>query len=326
MDKDKAVNYAVGYAPGKVILVGEHSAVYGHEAIALPIDAGVRVAITRLGLKNGPSIRGLGSFFMGQTFYFDRSSTQGIISQVFQYLMDKFGPRMQEVEIIVDGDLPRGHGLGSSAAFSVSLLRALSNYFSLQFGDADIAFHAHALENIFHGRSSGLDHTVVIKDQAISFQRIKEEMKIEIIELKVPISLVIGLAGPHDGTKNAVAKLFERKKRMQKIYDHIFLGLNGIAIEIKQALLDGNMAKMGELMNIAHGYLCALGVSTTEIDHLCSIAKNQGALGAKITGAGGGGAMIALANGNEDAILSAFNSAGFMAFKAAAGANNQNLR
>jgi hydroxymethylglutaryl-CoA reductase len=305
---------AFSYAPGKIILVGEHAVVYGAQAIAMPIDAGIRVAISRLNPQQaafGPLLRGVGPFFMGDVTIGPTSSGPQILIAALAYLVDAFGPSLKEIAIMVDATLPPGRGLGSSASLSVALIRGLYRYFSWPLKDKDLQHHALALETIFHGSPSGIDHTVIMGEQVIGFKRSEEGPIVWPITLKSPCKLVIGLIGPHDGTKNAVKELRERKKRHMAAYQRIFDGLNEIAEEMERALIEGQQACVGELMNIAQGYLNALSLSTPEIEKLCAIAKERGALGAKLTGAGGGGAVIALADGNEEDIAKAFRAAGY---------------
>lgn len=305
---------AFSYAPGKVILVGEHAVVYGAQAIAMPIDAGIRVAISRLGqhhAQHGPIMRGVGPFFMGDVTVSLSSSGPQILKSALNYLLEAFGPELKDIAIVVDGTLPPGRGLGSSASLSVALIKGLYRYFSWTLAGDELHIHALALETIFHGSPSGIDHTVIIGEKVIGFKRSQEAALVWPITLKSPLKLVIGLIGPHDGTKNAVRELAERKKRHGAAYERIFLGLDEIAREMESALVEGQQARVGELMNIAQGYLNALSVSTPEIEKLCAIARDRQALGAKLTGAGGGGAVIALCDGNEKEVAKAFRSAGY---------------
>jgi hydroxymethylglutaryl-CoA reductase len=171
-----------------------------------------------------------------------------------------------------------------------------------------------ALETIFHGQPSGIDHTVIIGAQPIAFVRKGKDAHYWPLLLRSDLHFVIALAGPHDGTKNALKELAERKKRHEQSYTHIINGLDGMANEMEHALLKGHIASVGELMNIAQGYLNALSLSTSHIETLCAIAREQGALGAKLTGAGGGGAVIALCDGCEKRVLGAFKAAGYQSF------------
>jgi hydroxymethylglutaryl-CoA reductase len=304
---------AFSYAPGKVILVGEHAVVYGAQAIAMPIEAGIRVAISRLlpSQQTGPVIRGIGPFFMGELCVSPTSPGPQILKTALNYLLSAFGDELKRIAVVVDGTLPPGRGLGSSASLSVAVIRGLYRYFGEQLAVDDLKRHALALETIFHGSPSGIDHTVVIGQRVIGFKRDGDQASVWHIALKSSLKLVIGLVGPHDGTKNAVLELAERRKRHSAAYERIFIGLDEIAKEMEQALIAGEQANVGELMNIAQGYLNALSLSTPEIEKLCAIAKDRGALGAKLTGAGGGGAVIALCDGNEQDCAKAFRAAGY---------------
>lgn len=308
---------AFSYAPGKIILVGEHAVVYGAKAIAMPIDCGVRVAVMplpkELGEAEGPMLRGLGPFFMGDT-YFDSLSGPQVLKSALLYVRETFGDEAKGLALVVDGSLPPGRGLGSSASLSVALIKGIYRYLAKNPEEAELERHVMALETIFHGQASGIDQAVVLGNQVISFRKTAEGPQIRPIGLFCTMTFVLGIAGPHEGTKNAVRELGIRKRRQEKAYERIFLGLNEIADAMEHALARGHKAEVGELMDIAQGYLNALSLSTPEIEKLCAIARDRGALGAKLTGAGGGGAVIALADGNEIEIFNAFRAAGYQSF------------
>lgn len=319
LDLAQKADIAFSYAPGKIILVGEHAAVYGAQAIAMPIDQGVRVAVhkSQESLKPerpGPIIRGIGPFFLGDTVLGLESSGPKILQAALSYLLETFGKAAHDMVIVVDGSLPPGRGLGSSAALSVALIKAIYRYLSLELSEEALLSHALALETIFHGRPSGIDHAVVIGAQAIAFKRINGEATSWPVPLLSDLTLVIGIAGPHEGTKNAVKSLSDRKRRQEKAYARVFSAIDEVAIEMECALKEGQCAFVGELMNIAQGYLNALLLSTPEIEKLCAIARERGALGAKLTGAGGGGAVIALCDGSEKEVCNAFKAAGYQSF------------
>lgn len=307
---------AFSYAPGKVILVGEHAVVYGAKALAMPIDHGIRVAVSRdmSGRLQGPMIRGIGPFFMGDTFLDRKSKGPQVLTSALSYLQEAFSVAAEEMMIVVDGSLPPGCGLGSSASLSVALIRAIYRFLAKELSDQVLREHVLALETIFHGRPSGIDHAVVISAQAISFKHHAGIAQISPVLLSQDLQLVIGIAGPHDGTKNAVKSLGERLKRQEQAYTRIFCDLDQIAESMEQALIKGQRAFVGELMNIAQGYLNALSLSTPEIEKLCAIARDRGALGAKLTGAGGGGAVIALCDGAEGEVCNAIKAAGYQSF------------
>lgn len=306
----------MSYAPGKIILVGEHAVVYGAQAIALPIKTGIRVAIAKLPeekLGAGPVIRGVGAFFTGE-FSQSSKTSPAILKTALAYLVEAFGPSLLDLVIVADGNLPPGRGLGSSASLSVALIKGIFRYFSWDLTEVELKKHALALETIFHGQPSGIDHSVVIKEQVIGFRRKNGEPHIWAIKPIPRLKFVVGIVGPHDGTKNAVRELSERRKRHLRVYDQIFSGLDEIAVSMEQSLINGRVASVGELMNVAQGYLNALSLSTPEIEKLCSLARMKGALGAKLTGAGGGGAVIALIDGDGLDLNSAFLAQGYQSF------------
>lgn len=275
MHNVKTPDIAFSYAPGKVILVGEHAVLYGAQAIAMPIEAGIRVAISRLEPTAelvGPVIRGVGPFFMGEISMSPSSPGPQIMKTALCYLLEEFGDDLKQVAIVVEGTLPPGRGLGSSASLSVALIRGLYRYFSWPLSADNLNRHALALETIFHGSPSGIDHTVVIGQRVIGFRREDTRAAVWHIALKSPLKLVIGLVGPHDGTKNAVMLLAERRKRHTAAYQLIFSGLDEIAKEMERALIAGEQASVGELMNIAQGYLNALSLSTPEIEN-CALSQ-----------------------------------------------------
>lgn len=314
----KNVDVAFSYAAGKVILVGEHAVVYGARAIAVPIEVGIRLAISSLDHEHphhGPLIKGVGTFFMGDVWLGKKESMgPSILRRAFEYLIGELGEKIRRLTIVVDGNLVPGRGLGSSASFSVALIRGLYRYFSWPLSNELLMRHALALETIFHGSPSGIDHNVVIGEKIIGFKKHQGRCEAWPIIVKSPFKFLVGVAGPHEGTKNAVSSLRERRKRHEKAYDAIFAGLDDIALEMEKALIEGHLVSVGELMNIAQGYLNALSISTPEIEKLCSIAREHGALGAKLTGAGGGGAVIALVDGNEKELMGAFKAAGYQSF------------
>lgn len=309
-------NFAFSYAPGKIILVGEHAVLYGAKAIAMPLDQGIRVAVSQKGLKDsgGPLIKGVGPFFMGETFLNRQKKGPKVLELALEYLTRVFKAYNENVAIIIDGSLPPGCGLGSSAALSVALIRATYRFMGESLGDETLHEHVLALETIFHGRPSGIDHTVVIDGRTIAYRLFGEKAQANPIAIARELSLVVVISGPHNGTKNAVQSLSERMRRQNSAYRRIFTDLDHIASEMEQALITGQLSSVGELMNIAQGYLNALSLSTEHIEKLCVIAREHGALGAKLTGAGGGGAVIALCEGHEQAVLNAYRSMGYQSF------------
>lgn len=307
---------AFSYAPGKIILAGEHAVVYGHPAISLSIDRGVRIKVqerTHLSGPIGPTLKATGLGFVGCVIPGVDGEGPLVLRQALERLVELLGERVRDLDFTAESAIPGGRGLGSSAALSVAMIRGAKQYFGEPLSKDEEARHALELEKIFHGSPSGIDHTVVSHGGLICYQR-AQEPKIEPILMSRPLSFAIGIAGPHGGTLKAVEALSVRASRHPERFKHIFEGIANLVGEMKESLKNGQLAAVGELMNVNQGYLNALSVSTVELENLCGIARGCGALGAKLTGAGGGGAVIALVEEDPASVVTAFEKAGFLAF------------
>ncbi len=309
---------AFSYAPGKIILAGEHAVVYGHPSIALTIDRGVRIKVQETAMPQakgrGPTLRASGLGFAGLV----RPGLDGEGPQVLRLALDKLvemiGERVRDLDLIAESAIPAGRGLGSSAALSVAMIRGVKQYFGEVLTKAQESKMALELERLFHGSPSGIDHTVISHGGLICFRRDGQTPQVEPLPLSRPLSLAVGIAGPHGGTLKVVEALSQRAKRHPACFEHIFSGIASLVGEMKDCLLKGQFAAVGELMNVNQGYLNALSVSTPDLEKLCAIARENGALGAKLTGAGGGGAVIALVDEDAQSVAKAFSDAGFLSF------------
>lgn len=308
---------AFSYAPGKIILAGEHAVVYGHPAIALAIDRGVRIKVQeKTTTGDGPILRASGLGFTGVV----RPGLDGEGPQVLRQALDKLvallGDGVRSLEFVAESAIPAGRGLGSSAALSVAMIRGAKQYYGEVLSKQEEGRLALELERIFHGSPSGIDHTVISHGGLVCFRREATAPHVEAIDLPRPLSIAIGIAGPHGGTLKVVEALSQRAKRHPERFQHIFEGIANLVVEMKSSLEKGQYAAVGELMNVNQGYLNALSVSTPELEQLCSIAREKGALGAKLTGAGGGGAVIALVEDDASGVAKAFTDAGFLSIAA----------
>lgn len=306
---------AFGYAPGKIILFGEHAVVYGQPALAATLNRGIRVAVSeRHDDVRGPIVKGLGLSARPDP----GGEGPDALRRALAKLVELFGDRVQRLTFVVDGAIPVGSGLGSSAALSVALLRGVTRFFEEDaLADDELVKHAFALERVFHGNPSGVDHTVVAKGGLLWFRRGESDAAALVERVAPPrrMRFAVGLAGPHAGTKHAVAALRDRARRHEAAYVRIYEGIGALATEARAHVEQGAYAAVGELMDLNQGYLNALGVSTPAIEALCAIARERGALGAKLTGAGGGGAVIALVDDDPAPVVRAFSAAGYAAFE-----------
>jgi len=187
-------------------------------------------------------------------------------------------------------DLPIGVGLGSSAATAVATAAALNGLFELDLGPGEISQHAFEGEKITHTTPSGIDNSISTFGGAILYKK----GKISRIEIPYEIPLLIIDTGISRETKtqvNQVARLF---KEHPSIIRPLFQAIDAISLKAENALRLRKLPLLGELLNFNQHLLRILGVSTKEIDSLIDLAISNGAIGAKITGAGGGGCILAL--------------------------------
>jgi mevalonate kinase len=316
-------DHVFGYAPGKVILLGEHAVVYGQPAIAAPLDRGIRVVVSERASSDqgedvrGPTLKGRaldGASFSGRPD--PKGDGPAAMREALDKVVELFGEGARDLALTAEGNIPAGAGLGSSAALSVALVRALHQWFDTPAPEQTVLEQAYLIEKVFHGNPSGVDHTTIASGALTWFQRTEAGTVTEQIELARPLHLAIGLAGPHAGTAHAVAALADRRRRHPEAYAHLFDGLGALTREARSCLESGRLGALGELWDVAQGYLNALGVSTPTIEALCAIARDSGALGAKLTGAGCGGAVIALVDDDPEPVLRAFTDAGYRSFRA----------
>jgi mevalonate kinase len=272
-----------GFGAGKVILLGEHSVVYGYPAMAGPLSRGVTA-------RGEPA-----------------SKCQLVIPEALtgeqrKVLKAAFGRAMAVcgepgVKVSFDTDLPLSMGLGSSGALSVACARVLLQAAGRKATALEVASVAWEMEQEFHGTPSGVDHTTSAMGELILYRRKPgaEQGRARVLECPKPVRLVVVLAGARSPTKQTVGALRERQKRWSERYQRIFREIGLLASEGAEAVEEGDLEALGDVMNINHGLLAALGLSSPGLDDMVHRLRNMGALGAKLTGAGGdGGAVIGL--------------------------------
>ncbi len=312
INREKDADLGVGY--GKVILLGEHSVVYGRHAIACPIsltvralvedhDQGVELVIPRWGIEyqlaKAPE----------QQRSFEKAA--GII-------LDQLGLSQREMRIEVFPDVPRSMGMGGSAALAVAIIRALDTHFKLGLSDEEVNDLAFLSEKTAHGTPSGIDNTLATYGKPLVYRKGNPPL-VELLNVPEPLSLVIGMTHTEGLTARTVRLVRDARERNPKLYEKIFDDIDALVLQGVSALQDHNIHALGDLMNICQGLLNALQVSTPELEHLIGIARNSGALGAKLTGGGGGGAMIALCDTNADEVKTAIEKQGFEALSLTVG-------
>ncbi len=276
------------FGPGKVIVLGEHGVVYGHPALAGAISRGVRATGTpsespALELPEGLS-----------------DAQLEVLERAFEVAVKK--TRYPPVSVEVISELPLSMGLGSSGALSVAISRVLLH---ARTGappkTAEVEKLALAMEKAFHGTPSGVDHTTSARASLLLYQRGEAKQ----VRSKVPLRLLIALVGPRASTRQTVAALRERQARWPKRYRRLFEHIGALVQDGAAAVRRGDLEGLGDVMNLNQGLLSALGLSSRPIDEMVYRLRSLGALGAKLTGAGGdGGAVIGLFHQPEKAAAS----------------------
>jgi mevalonate kinase len=291
-------------APGKVLLLGEHAVVYGHPALAAALRRGVRIEIAG-SLDASIAVRSPAGI----------SPPPELLAAALEMAERIGAPARFRAEI--ETELPLGAGLGSSAAVGVALARALSQLAGRPCPDDRATELALGFERHFHGAPSGVDPAISASGGVILFRR-GEPPQIERIRTRGPVFLCVALTGIARGTRSTVLPLSERRAARPDLYDPMLASLGELARGGASALERGNLADLGARFDEAQKVLGVLGVSCPELDDLVRLLLKASALGAKLTGAGGGGAAIGLARDREHAgaLSAAVGGAGLESFVA----------
>ncbi len=303
-----------GAGHGKIILLGEHAVVYGRRAIAAPIPLaiqarvehareGVELIIPRWGVEQRLDLAARHS----QSF-----------ARSLARVLEALGLSGRGMRIEVFPNVPRAMGLGGSAALAVAVIRAMDAHFALDLSDERINELAFECEKVAHGTPSGIDNTLATWGEPMLFRN-GEQPKRDIITLAEPLPIVIGMSGVESLTARTVARVRESWKKNPRIYERIFDEIDTLAGHGLKALASADYETLGELMNICQGLLNAMQVSSWELEELIQIARNNGALGAKLTGGGGGGSIIALCPENSAQVARAIREAGYNALEVSIG-------
>lgn len=280
--------------PGKIILFGEHAVVYGQPAIAVPVDQiRAHVRITTRPQESPGRMRILAPA-VDLACDLDELSPDHPLAAAVKGVLDSRQTELEQLPactLEITSTIPVASGLGSGAAVSVAIIRALGKLLGQPLSDEQVSALAYEVEKIHHGTPSGIDNTVVTYAQPVYFQR---EEPIETFTIAEPFTIVIADTGLPSPTKKAVGDVRAAWQADPEGYEHLFATAGDIARRARQAIENGTPEQLGPLMNANHSLLQKMGVSSPELDHLIEAARQAGALGAKLSGGGRGGNMIAL--------------------------------
>jgi mevalonate kinase len=306
-------------APAKVILFGEHFVVYGNPAILASINRRIAASasIAEEGKVTIRSDIGVAGEYTDKGF---RAIEGGIeakttLDPLYSAIRHVLAKRKTGIEIDISSNVPPGIGLGSSAAACVATVAAVSSLFTKKPSRQKVCELAIESERIIHVNSSGADCYVSTFGGLIRYSKAKGFGK---IRSKGPLALVVASTGVRHSTGDLVAGVKKFKERNEPLFADLARQAADICAGAQKAIAAGRRAKIGELMNENQAILRQIGVSHYKVDDLIDICNKAGALGAKITGAGGGGAVIALAAGRQDSgkIAARAKAAGYDSFEA----------
>ena len=276
-------------APGKIILFGEHAVVYGRPALAVPVTqvhADVEVSdASRAGIWiEAPDV----------DLHAELNtlpSDHPIASILHNFLFLSRVSRFPNLQINISSTIPVASGLGSGAAVTVALTRALSSHLHFPMKDEDVNAFTYEIEKLYHGTPSGIDNTVITYARPVYFVK---GQPIETFKVGKPFTIVIGDTGLSAPTKESVGDVRRLWIHNQSRWESVFDKITEVSFTARRAIEQGHPEMLGELMNDNHALLQKMTVSSPELDRLVSAACKAGAMGAKLSGGGRGGNMIAL--------------------------------
>src|SRR5690349_5985695 len=293
-------------APGKIILFGEHAVVYGRPALAVPVTQ-VHADVEVLDASH-PGIWIEAPNVDLQSELNRLPSDHPIAAVVHNFLFISRLSPFPNLEIKIDSTIPVASGLGSGAAVTVALTRALAAHVNYSMTDEEVNAFAYEIEKLYHGTPSGIDNTVVTYARPVYFVR---GQPMETFRVGQPFTIVIGDTGISAPTKESVGDVRKRWEADQKKWEDVFDQVGKIVEQARKTIENGKWEMLGEFMNKNHSLLQEMTVSSPQLDQLVQAARQAGALGAKLSGGGRGGNMIALVEPERaEAVASSLKGAG----------------
>jgi len=276
-------------APGKIILFGEHAVVYGRPALAVPVTqvhADVEVSgAARPGIWiDAPDVDLHAEL---NTLPSDHPIAS-VINNIF--FLSHVSP-FPNLEIKITSTIPVASGLGSGAAVTVALTRALASHLNHLMTDEEVNAFAYEIEKLHHGTPSGIDNTVVTYAMPVYFVK---GQPIETFKVGEPFTIVIADTGISAPTRESVGDVRKSWEAEKAKWENVFDEIGDISFAARHVIREGWVKMLGALMDENHALLKEMTVSSPELDRLVKAASEAGALGAKLSGGGRGGNMIAL--------------------------------
>ncbi|MCG3215600.1 MAG: mevalonate kinase [Candidatus Heimdallarchaeota archaeon] len=288
-------------APAKVILFGEHAVVYGHPAIVMAINLRAKCFASKSQREtftmDPPEIYPDDLYIFNEKeedFVLEKNTTYPVINPALYFIAKTISEKTsieKYPHISISSDIPSLAGLGSSAAVAVATIASLSTYMGLDIELEEINEIAFEAEKYIHGKPSGIDNTIATYG-GIQYYKKRDYSSIDITDPSPHLLIVNSLI--LRSTKQYVEKVAELTRSNPIKYNSILQKIGALAEDAKSDLIDGNLIELGRLMEKNHQLLEDLGVGNPILNDIRNFLKKRGSLGSKLTGAGGGGCVIAL--------------------------------
>jgi mevalonate kinase len=296
-------------APGKIILFGEHAVVYGQPAIAVPVDqVRARAAVEPQPRGQPGKLRIIAKDIQLDGWLDELPAEQPLAFTMRLVLSELKIERSPACTVRVSSTIPFASGLGSGAAVSVALLRAFSAFMGRPLPDERVSALAYEVERIHHGTPSGIDNTVIAYAAPVYFVK---GQPIQRLTVSQPFTIVIGNTGISSPTSQSVSDVRSAWQAEPERYQAYFSAIGELVEQARRCIETQSIQSMGRLMNENQALLQKIGVSCETLDRLVAAAEEAGAWGAKLSGGGRGGNMIALVDeGSAETIAQALREAG----------------
>lgn len=283
-------------APGKIILLGEHAVVYGQPAIAFPVTA----LRTRVTVGSSEYLRVTSAIWDRAYEIADTAVHADPVYSAISLTAEKLGIPIPIRHYTVESDLPAASGLGSGAALSAALGRAVAMAANTVIDPAALNEVVFEVERLYHGTPSGIDNTVVVYETPVYFVR---GQPIQLLQVDGEYTFVVADTGVRAPTRESVADVRALMATNPESATRAVSAIGELVTRSRHALATGDHEEIGRCMNMNHELLRQLTVSSPELDHLVQVALDAGARGAKLSGGGRGGNMIALVDAEASSIV-----------------------
>lgn len=283
-------------APGKIILAGEHSVVYGRPAVAVPVwEATAQATITPIPPGSGCVIA---AHDLGRTLSLAEAPDDDPLALIVRKALSHVDCAIEpNWEIGITSTIPIASGLGSGAAVSAAIIRAICSHVDFPIQDADVSQLVYESERLHHGTPSGIDNTVIAYGLPVWYVKGQSPA---LFKRAKPLTLMIGDSGVVAPTKESVGAVRKGWQKNPHRYEAIFDQISTLVSDARDCIESGELALLGSIFDQNHELLRELDVSHPTLDALVDAARSNGAMGAKLSGGGRGGNMIALVRAGDE--------------------------